>query len=278
MLPRSAAAAAAPSAPPLPSPQEQQADAERVCGGVFEPYTPAWLVCAGSEPRHAVRTGVWEWEDGKRWRELPDLVWPALERARLEKRAITIELRPRPPGLSSRPNGRSVGGDGGSRGGASVSVPVGGATPRPPPPPTLSAPVPAASDCRWEVDPQKLTLTHASTRLQRQLRRNTVGRAIWEWEGETVEEAEAAAMAAAAATPRFGGYGGDGGHEERVRWHPFVPQVALQLEAVRERDERWVRYRVKPSSGWMCHSTGPLLLRHTIPSPSFQCLPLYEQR
>eukprot|EP01048_Picozoa_sp_COSAG05_P013833 COSAG05_NODE_1510_length_4685_cov_3.769298_6_plen_111_part_00 len=59
------------------------------------PCVPPWKIACGSEPANGLRIGIWEWQDGLRWHELPDFTWPLLERARRAGELVTIELRPR---------------------------------------------------------------------------------------------------------------------------------------------------------------------------------------
>ena len=59
------------------------------------PCVPPWKIACGSEPANGLRIGIWEWQDGPRWRELPDLTWPLLERGRRSEQVVTLELRPR---------------------------------------------------------------------------------------------------------------------------------------------------------------------------------------
>ena len=55
------------------------------------PCVPPWKIACGSEPANGLRIGIWEWQDGLRWHELPDFTWPLLERARRAGELVTID-------------------------------------------------------------------------------------------------------------------------------------------------------------------------------------------
>eukprot|EP01043_Picozoa_sp_COSAG02_P038076 COSAG02_NODE_2909_length_7768_cov_3.978224_2_plen_638_part_00 len=135
--------------------QRQRPDAEPLDA---EECVPSWLVCEGSEPVNGVRVAIWEWQDGKYWRELPDSLWPKLELGRRAARS---------------------GGGGGQVDIELLDIDMGEAGGALPP------------ECRWVVDTGKLHMTHTFTELSRQVRRNTCYRAVWEWNRcDTPEEGQ----------------------------------------------------------------------------------------